>query len=260
MASFRFSLAGKVAVVTGASRGIGRAVAVAFADHGADLVLASRTLADLEATAAAVRRAGRRAVVSQVDMLDPLAPAGVVTAAVEAFGGLDILVNNAGGAGAVIGGGSTGLADTTDLALEQLFQLNVFAPFAIARAAVPVMSARGGGSIINVSSIAGITPAPRLQAYGATKAAIESLTHSWAVELGPLGIRVNCFQPGGIATANMAHVIDTPEKRAVREKLIPLDRLGEPDDAAALAVYLASGEAGWVSGASVLLSGARFFQ
>lgn len=256
---FTYSLAGKVAVVTGASRGIGRAIALAFADHGADLVLTSRSTGELEEVAAAARASGRRAVVQPADLYDLDQVRAVVDTAVREFDGLDILVNNGGGAGAYIEGGSEGLLNTPPGALEKLFRLNVFAHFAMTQAAAPVMQRRGGGSIINTTSIVGtVSPAPRLQAYGATKAALESLTKSWAVELGPAKIRVNCFQPGGIVTGNMARLIDTPEKRAEREKLIPIGRLGEPADAAALAVYLASDEASWVSGATIMLSGARF--
>lgn len=255
----QFSLEGKVAIVTGASRGIGRGIALGFAEQGADLVLAARTVSDLQDVKRAVETLGRRAVVVETDLLD-LTQAGLpVDAAVAELGTVDILVNNAGGAGLYVDGGSETLLDTPVEAIHQLMTLNVVAPAALTKAAAEVMKESGGGSIINVTSMVAHVPRGHLHAYAASKAAMEAFTTAWAESLGPHGIRVNAFAPGGVVSGNMARFVDTDEKMAAVTAKIPIGRVGEPLDAAACAIFLASDEAAWITGASVLLSGGRLW-
>lgn len=253
----QFSLAGKVAVVTGASRGIGRGIALAYAEHGADLVLASRSVGDLEKLRAEIEKLGRSAVVVETDMLDLSQAPKPVEVALAEFGKLDVLVNNAGGAGAYIEGGSEELLDTPVEAVSRLMQLNVIAPAAITKAAAVAMKARGSGSIINITSLVAHVPRGHLHAYSAAKAAMEAFTVAWSESLGPYGIRVNAIAPGGVMSGNLARLVDTDEKKAALTAKIPIGRIGVPEDAAACAVFLASDEASWVSGASLLLSGGR---
>lgn len=250
------SLSGKVAVVTGASRGSGAAIARAFADAGADVVLAARSVPELEQVAAEIIAAGRRALAVPTDMQDAAHIQALMDKTVDAFGRLDILVNNAGGAGAYVEGGSAGLLDTSLQAWDGLFNLNLRGPFIAAQAAARIMKAQMSGVIINVTSVHGLFTRPSYHGYSAAKAALHELTAMWAVELGQYGIRVNEIAPGIIAAGrNGGRLLTSTEARTEREKIIPLGRLGMPEDVAAAALFLASDAAAYVSGATITTSG-----
>ncbi|HEY3695858.1 glucose 1-dehydrogenase [Phenylobacterium sp.] len=251
----QFSLAGKIAVVTGASSGMGRAIAIRYAEHGADLVVTGRDRARLEDVAAEVRAAGRRALVAPADLLDPEQAARPVAAAVAEFGRLDVLVNNAGGAGMYVEHGTATLFDTPLSTVESLFRLNAFSPFVSAQAAARVMRDQGGGVIINVTSVSAYSPAPDVHAYAAAKAALHAFGVAWGKELAAYNIRVNEIVPGAVETHNLSRRLSTPEGRKAMERGNPMGRLGRPDDIAAAAVYLASDEAAWVTGAEIRVSG-----
>ena len=248
------ALAGKVAIVTGSSRGIGKGIALAYADAGAKVVLASRTVKDMEAVAADIGKRGGTAAVMQMDAYNYDQTESVIDATVEQFGKLDILVNNAGGSRNV-DGGSTGFMLTTRTALEDVFRLNLFSPFIMAQKAARVMIKQRSGSIINITSPLAFYQSPSLQAYGAAKAALQELTQLWAVELGVHGVRVNGIAPGPIWSAQLEKIYTTEESRREVDKRIPLGRVGQPRDVGATAVFLASDAAEWVSGAIVLVSG-----
>jgi 7-alpha-hydroxysteroid dehydrogenase len=255
---FEFSLAGKRALITGASRGIGRATAEALAAHGADMVLSGRNETELEEVAAEIRALGRQVHVVPADLMDTESAAALPTRAAERLGGLDILINNAGGAGAYVPGSSGGLFDVTNEAYEGLFRLNLASAYAVTAAAAQIMKDQGsGGSIVNNTSIQGIAPTGNLGAYASVKAGLQALTVAWAQELGPFQIRVNAVAPGGVVSENLARLIKDPEARREREAKIPLGWLAEPRDAAACMLFLAADEARWVSGATILLSGGR---
>jgi NAD(P)-dependent dehydrogenase (short-subunit alcohol dehydrogenase family) len=250
-----FSLAGKIALVTGASSGMGRAIAIRYAEHGADLVLTGRDLTRLEEVAGEVRARGRRALVAPADLLHPEEAARPVEAAVAEFGRLDILVSNAGGAGVYVEYGTAGLFDTPLKAVEELFRLNTFSPFVVCQAAARVMKDQGGGAIIIVTSVTGHSPLPDVHAYAASKAALHALGVAWSKELAAHNIRVNEIIPGAVETHNLSNRIATPEGRKIMESGNPMRRLGQPDDIAAAALYLASDEAAWVTGAEIRVSG-----
>jgi 7-alpha-hydroxysteroid dehydrogenase len=250
----KFSLEGKVAVVTGASSGMGRAIAITYAEHGADVVVTGRNAERLEVTAEAARRHGRRVITVRADLLDPTQAAIPVDKAVEDLGAIDILVNNAGGAQMYVEGGVAGLFDTTLKSVEQLFALNTFSPFVTSQAAARRMRDQGrGGSIINVTSGAASHPGPDVHAYGGAKAAFHIMGQAWAKELSQYRIRVNEIAPGAVETTNLSRRLTTPEARAAMTA--PLGRLGAPEDIAAAALYLASDEAEWVSGAVIAVNG-----
>jgi NAD(P)-dependent dehydrogenase (short-subunit alcohol dehydrogenase family) len=250
----KFSLEGKVAVVTGASSGMGRAIAITYAEHGADVVVTGRNAERLEETAEAARRHGRRIVTVQADLLDPTQAAIPVDTAIEHLGGIDILVNNAGGAQMYVEGGVASLFDTTLKSVEDLFRLNTFSPFVTSQAAARRMRDQGrGGVIINVTSGAASHAAPDVHAYGGAKAAFHLMGLAWAKELSEYRIRVNEIAPGAVETTNLSRRLTTPEARA--RMAAPLGRLGVPDDIAAAALYLASDEAEWVSGAVLAVNG-----
>ncbi|HLY56115.1 MAG TPA: SDR family NAD(P)-dependent oxidoreductase [Stellaceae bacterium] len=250
------SLAGRVAVVTGASRGSGRAIALELARRGADVAVAARSRPELETLAGEIEAIGRRALVAETDLQDADAAAALPGRVEAALGRLDILVNNAGGAGAYVEGGSAGLLDTTLAAWDGVMQLNLRGPVIAAQAAARLMVKRRSGVILNITSVHGIFPRHSYHAYSAAKVALNALTAMWAVELGEYGIRVNAIAPGIIeAGRNGARLLTSPAARAEREAMIPLGRLGVPNEMAQLAAFLVSDAAAYISGAVIPAAG-----
>ena len=251
-----FSLTGKVGVVTGASRGLGRAIALAFADQGADVVLAARSRGDLDALADEVAVRGRRALVQPTGVTDLGQLRALADATAQRFGRIDCWVNNAGG-DPTIEGGWAELIDVTEAGWERMLRLNLTAQLFGAQAAARVMRATGtGGTILFLSSIDGLYAAPGGEGvYGACKAALNNLTQTLAVELGQYRIRVNAIAPAIVETPLTAPWLATESDRRLRAAFYPLRRVGQPPDVAAAAVYFASDEAAWISGAVLLVSG-----
>jgi 3alpha(or 20beta)-hydroxysteroid dehydrogenase len=234
-------LAGKVAVVTGAARGQGEAEARLFAAEGAQVVLTDVLTDEVRAVAADL---GDAAVARTHDVTDPAAWAEVVDAAVEAFGGLDVLVNNAGIHWIRL------LVDEDPTDLERLLRVNLIGPYLGMQAAVPAMRARGGGSIVNISSVAGLQGAWGHSAYGASKWGLRGVTKTAAIELGQLGIRVNSVHPGPIDTAMLPV---SPTDRMFESQAIP--RAGTADEVAEAVLYLASDASQYVTGAEIAVDG-----
>ncbi|MCX0272136.1 SDR family oxidoreductase [Nocardia zapadnayensis] len=238
----RFRLDDRVAIVTGAGRGLGAAIALGFAEAGADVVIAARTESDLTAVAEQIRRAGRRAHIVVADLADPAACAALAETASAEFGRLDIVVNNVGGAM------PTPLLDITPDALTRAFGFNVTNAHALVRAAVPIMlDTADGGSIINITSTMGRLPGRAFAAYGTAKAALAHYTRLAAMDLCPR-IRVNAIAPGSIATSALEVVAADDTLRGALEKATPLRRIGDPADIAATALFLASPAGGYLTG------------
>ncbi len=238
----KFRIDDTVAIVTGAGRGLGAAIAIGFADAGADVVIAARTKSDLDDVATQVAAAGRRAHVVVADLADPEAVAALADVAVEQFGRLDTVVNNVGGAM------PRPLLDTKPHHLTDAFAFNVSTAHALVRAAVPKMiETAGGGSIINITSAVGRLPGRAYAAYGSAKAGLAHYTRLAAADLNPR-IRVNGIAPGAILTSALQIVADNDEMRGQIERSTPLRRLGEPDDIAAAALYLASPAGAYLTG------------
>ncbi|OBJ50684.1 SDR family oxidoreductase [Mycobacterium asiaticum] len=249
----RFRLDDKVAVITGAGRGLGAAIALAFAEAGADVVIGSRTQAQLDEVAEQVRAAGRRAHVVAADLAHPEETAKLAGAAVEAFGKLDIVVNNVGGSM------PNTLLTTSTKDLKDAFTFNVGTAHALTVAAVPLMLEHsGGGSIINITSAIGRLAGRGFAAYGTAKAALSHYTRLTALDLCPR-IRVNAIAPGSILTSALDVVAGNDELREPMERATPLRRLGDPADIAAAAVYLASPAGGFLTGKTLEVDGGLTF-
>ena len=260
-------LAGRTAIVTGASRGIGLAIALSYAEAGADLALAARASDDLDAALNAVRRIGRRAIAVPTDVTDPAQVDGLVERTIGDLGGVDILVNNAGAFTELATAPfpdmtlrpPTVMRDSTermgDGEFRQIIDTNIGGVFYGCRAAAPHMMARGYGKIINISSIAA-TRAFRFEAiYGASKAAVNMMTRCLALEWAPYGVRVNAIAPGPYNTAMTAVVWDDPDRSSASLEAIPLGTEGDMDGLAALAVFLAGSDSDYMTGQVVGIDG-----
>jgi 7-alpha-hydroxysteroid dehydrogenase len=237
----RFRLDGKVAVVTGAGKGIGAGTARALAEAGADVVCAARTSADVEAVAADVRALGRRALAIPTDVTQADQRARLIARSADELGRIDILVNNAGG------WNPRPLMETSAKALEAAFTFNVTSAFSLTKLAVPHLKANGSGSIVNISSRAASMVQPCFTAYAAAKAALSMMSRAMAPELAPK-IRVNAIEVGGVETDALANVLTDHTVREQLESNTPMRRVGRTDDIAACVVYLASDAASWVTG------------
>jgi 7-alpha-hydroxysteroid dehydrogenase len=237
----RFRVDGKVAIVTGAGRGIGAATAVALAEAGADVLLAARTQEQLEAVAEQVRAHGRKALVVPTDVDDEERLAALADTAVAELGRLDIVINNAGGTA------PRPFTATSAGYLQRSFHFNVVTAFVLSKAAVPHMLEQGGGSIVNISSAIGRLRDRGFVAYGTAKAALSHMTRLMAADLSPT-IRVNGIAVGSVATSALETVLTNETILSEMVSRTPLKRLGEADDIAIAALYLASDAASFITG------------
>ena len=237
----RFSLTDKVAIVTGAGRGIGAACALAFAEVGADVVIAARTKEQLEDVANQAADRGRRALGVPCDVSDLANLELLVEQAMNEFGRIDIVVNNAGGAM------PQPFLDTSEKALEGAFHFNVTTAFTLSKLAVPHMLAQDGGSIVNISSAMGRLTDRGYVAYGTAKGALSHMTRLMASDLAPR-IRVNGIAVGSVATSALEIVLTNDDLRNEMVAKTPLRRLGETDDIAIATLYLASPAGSFVTG------------
>lgn len=248
MISARMSstLAGKRALVTGASRGIGRAIAEAYSETGASVVLLSRTRDRLEAVAAELEG---ETLVTVGDVRDAESVNECIDTAVDVFGGLDVVVNNAG----IVT--RDDLSDTSDDEIGQLLDVNLHGVIRVARAALPAL-VESKGAMVNVSSMAAERGIEGLSSYSASKGGISSLTRQLAIEYGDKGVRVNAIVPGTIKTEVNEEVRrNDPEWTEARRAKVPMGRLGEPDDVADPAVFLASDQSRYVTGHALPVDG-----
>jgi NAD(P)-dependent dehydrogenase (short-subunit alcohol dehydrogenase family) len=246
-----FALTGRVALVTGASRGIGRAIALAFGAAGAAVACCARSAESIAATAAAVRRAGGKADAFPLDVTSRTQIEAAVMDIERALGPIDVLVNNA---GAILEKKSL---EVTDEEWDEILTTNVTSTFRLARAVAPGMIARGRGKIVNIGSMYGAIGVPRYAAYCASKSAVEALTRSLAAEWARHGIQVNCVAPGYVDTDISRPAMADDRTRTYLLSRVPARRIGEPKEVAALAVYLASSASDFMTGQTLHLDGGQ---
>lgn len=245
-----FHLTGKVALVTGASKGIGEQIARYFAQFGAKVVISSRRQADLDELASDIRQSGGEVTAIEARMGDEAQTQHLFQKTIEIYGGIDILVNNA-AANPYYGP----TVDCPDNAYDKIMDINVKAPFQLCKMVHPVMKMRGGGSIINISSIAGETPDPGLGIYSVSKSAINMLTKVLAKEWGQDGIRVNAVAPGLIKTKFSQALWKDEKTLAHFTKRLPIARMGTVEEVASLVLYLASNASGYCTGGVYTVDG-----
>jgi NAD(P)-dependent dehydrogenase (short-subunit alcohol dehydrogenase family) len=246
-----FDLSGKVAVITGSSKGIGRAIAERLAEHGAKVVISSRKAGPCEEVAAAInaQRAGAAiAIPANISSKDDLQR--LVDETREAFGQIDILVCNA--AANPYYGPMSGIGDD---AFRKILENNIIANHWLIQMVAPEMKARRDGAITIISSIAGLRGSPVIGTYGISKAADMQLARNLAIELSPHNIRINCITPGLVKTDFARALWETPEAEKRSSQNTPLRRLGEPDDIAGAAVFLASKAGAWITGQAIVIDG-----
>jgi meso-butanediol dehydrogenase / (S,S)-butanediol dehydrogenase / diacetyl reductase len=247
-------LAGKTALITGAGTGIGRAIALAMAREGARIALAARRREPLESVAAEIVAAGGASVAIECDVTNRASVEAALATAVKRFGTVNVVVNNAGVA--VVADAEK----TSDEDWRRILDVNLTGTFLMSRAALPELRKAGGGAIVNIGSVLGLVARKDRAAYCAAKGGVTLLTKAMALDHAHEKIRVNCICPSIVETplgaASLAGSSSDPdEARRIRAREIPLGRLGKPEDVAELAVYLASDEADWVTGAAWPIDG-----
>ncbi len=245
-----FDLSSKVAIVTGSSRGIGRAIAERFAEHGAKVVISSRSREACEDVVQAITERGGEAFAHACNIGVQEELESLVTATLERWGGIDILVCNA-----AVNPHFGPSADTPRDAYDKIMQSNVWSHFWLCNRVLPQMAERGGGSIIIISSVAGMLGSPSIGVYGISKAADMALARNICVEWGAKNIRANCIAPGLIRTDFARALWENPKIHDHVVKSYPLRRIGEPDEIAGAAVFLAAPSGSFITGQTIVIDG-----
>ena len=246
-------LADKVAIITGAARGQGAAEARLFAAEGAAVVLTDVQVEDGRRVEAEVAESGGDALFIELDVTSEEGWKRAVETTVQRFGKIDVLVSNAGIFPI------EGLEDTTEELWDRVLDINARGVFLGAREVIPIMRSAGGGSIVNISSTAGIAGSPGASAYHASKGAVRVFTKSAAIQYAPDGIRVNSVHPGGVDTRMLFDVYDD-EYLDLARKRVPMERFAEPEEIAYAVLYLASDESSYVTGAELVVDGGYLAQ
>ena len=245
---------GKVALITGGSRGIGKSIALAFADAGADIVIAARKTEDLEKTAGEIKSMGRRVIYVQTHSKKEEDLENLVKKTMEAFGRIDILVNNA-----AMNPAMAPIVDTETNVFEHIIDTNLKGYFILSKLVGKIMRDQQSGNIINISSSGGVSPAEGLGAYCISKAGINMLTKQMAMEMGPYNVRVNAIAPRIVKTGFSKALWANDRLMDIERKYTPLKCLATPDEIAQAALYLASSAANYMTGHVLVINGGAFF-
>ena len=245
-----FSLQGRVAIVTGASRGIGRAIALAFAQAGARVTICSRKEENLVESVQAIEEAGGQVLAVQAHMGHPQQVESLVAQTLDRWGRVDIAVNNA-----ATNPHYGPVLTAQEGQIDKILDVNLKGYFRLCQAVAPHFTAQGGGKIINLASVTGLFPPHNIGVYGISKAAVIMLTQVLARELGPHNIQVNAIAPGIIKTRLSRALWEDEELMAHHQETTPLRRIGRPEDVAGAALYLASPAADWVTGTVLVVDG-----
>lgn len=250
----KYRLDGKVALITGGSRGIGRATALGFAEAGANVAIASRKLPDLENVAKEIKNLGRKAlpIAAHVGRMEDIN--NLVSKVTDEFGKIDILVNNAGTSPALASS-----LEVDERLWDSILNLNLKGLFFLSQAAAKVMKEHGGGKIINVASMDGFKPEPNIGTYAISKAGVIMVTKVMALELAQYNIRVNALAPGNVHTRlGDSRFLAMPEYEGEMIKRTPLGRIADPDDMVGAMIYLASDASSFVTGECIVVAGGIF--
>jgi len=253
MGMVNISLEGKVALVAGASRGIGRAIAIAFAEQGADVVISSRKQADLDIVAAEIQQTGRKGVALASHMAKVEDSKNLVTKIKDQFGRIDILVNCA-GTNPYFGP----MIDAEEWAWDTTFNVNLKGPFLLSQIVARLMKETGGGNILNIASVGGFRPGYNQAIYSVTKAGMIMLTQAMSTEWAQFNIRVNAIAPGVIKTRMAEALWKDPAVGQAAANRTALKRLGIPEDIAGAAVFLVSEASSYITGETIVIAGGRF--
>jgi NAD(P)-dependent dehydrogenase (short-subunit alcohol dehydrogenase family) len=245
-----FDLTGKTAIVTGSSRGIGRAIAERLAEHGAKVVVSSRKLEPCEEVVAAIKAKGGEAFAHACNIGRKEDLQSLVDATIKRWGGVDTLVCNA-----AVNPYYGPAISMSDEAYDKIMNSNVRSNFWLCNMALPQMAARGGGSIVIISSVGGLLGSPVIGVYGVSKAADMALARNICVEWGPKNIRANCIAPGLVRTDFARALWENPETYEKTTRMYPLRRIGEPDEIAGAAVFLAGPSGSFMTGQTIVIDG-----
>ena len=252
MSTELFSLKDKVAVVTGASRGIGRSIALGLAAAGADVAVAARSESDLETLVKEIDSIGRRAIAVPTDVTERDQIQNLIDRTVAELGGLNILVNNAGGTRFM-----SPLVGLRPDGWDKVMALNLDSVFHATQIAAQAMVGSGGGSIIQIASVAAVKGAQGLSFYSAAKGGVKLMSQAVAIELAPAGIRVNCIAPGWVATDLNAPLLEDEGSRKFAESMIPMGRIAEPEEIVGAAIFLASDASSYMTGTTIVIDGGQ---
>jgi NAD(P)-dependent dehydrogenase (short-subunit alcohol dehydrogenase family) len=245
-----FDLQDKVAIVTGSSRGIGRAIAERLAEHGAKVIVSSRKLDACEEVVSAIKQRGGTAYAHACNIARKEELQALVNTTIQKWGGIDVVVCNA-----AVNPYFGPALDMPDDAFDKIMNSNVRSNFWLCNMVLPQMAERGGGSVIIISSVAGLLGTPNIGAYGISKAADMALARNICVEWGPKNIRANCIAPGLVRTDFAKALWDNPKIYEQTIRMYPLRRIGEPDEIAGAAVFLASSSGSFMTGQTIVIDG-----
>ncbi|UCH21685.1 MAG: SDR family oxidoreductase [Deltaproteobacteria bacterium] len=244
-----YDLSGKVAIVTGGGKGIGRAIALGLAECGAKLILCSRTKEDLDHTAAEIKQKGREALPVVTDLMAGDQITNLVETAKNTYGRVDILINNAARSFMVP------LMDLREDGWDKIFDTNCKAVFLLSRAVAKIMSEKGGGRIINITTVGAVRGGAGMAVYHASKAALSMLTKCMAVEWAPINVNVNAVGPGLTRTAFSQPIWSNPEVEQMVASRIPKGRIAEPEDIVGAVLFLCSDDSSFITGESIYVDG-----